>query len=506
MRRHLPIIAVFLLIAGMLAFVEARPQFPDPDSFYHAKMALIIRDQGFIHQFPWLQYTTLADRYVDYHLGYHILLIPFVTIFDPLVGMKVAAGVFGLIAFYVLYRVLKWFRTPRPEVFTLLAAMSSTFFHRMSLPRAPSLSVALLLLITGAIIKKKPWMAYAGVFAYVWFYYGWPLLFAVLLAVLVADVVAGRVLKERRTPYVKTILAVLAGIASGLVINPYFPQNILYTARDVFKLAIVNYQSVIPVGTEWYPTTPIGFFSGAVFVCAALIFSLLLFVLAAQQKKDLPTRPHITSVMSWFFLSGGFFILSLKSSRFMEYAVPCVALTAGTLSVFSESFVRERLVPEVRSWFAAIAWRRWLVIPVILAAACFIFSEVLEVLPSKERFTAAQFRPSTNWIQQHVPKGELVFHNAWDYSLTLFYLDDTHRYLVGLDPTYMYSAYPEDYQIWSDLVNGTDADVGKVITHFHSSVIVVDTRMQSDFEKNVQASGLFEEVIADGSVHLYAAK
>ena len=124
MRRFLPAILVFAAIAAMLIVIEARPQFPDPDSFYHAKMALIVRDQGFIHQLPWLQYTVLATDYVDYHLGYHLLLVPFVTLFDPLVGMKVSAGLFGLIAFYALYRFLKWMKAPHPEILVGLAVLS----------------------------------------------------------------------------------------------------------------------------------------------------------------------------------------------------------------------------------------------------------------------------------------------------------------------------------------------------------------------------------------------
>ena len=156
MRRIAPIVVVFLAIASLLIVIEARPAFPDPDSFYHARMAVMIRDVGFIRTFPWLSETVLAKSYVDHHMLYHILLIPFVTVFDPMVGMKVAAALFGVIAFYALYRLLKAMKAPCPEWLTLVAALSSSFLYRMSLPRAPSLSIALLIAAVWALIAKKP--------------------------------------------------------------------------------------------------------------------------------------------------------------------------------------------------------------------------------------------------------------------------------------------------------------------------------------------------------------
>ena len=516
MRRFLPAILVFAAIAAMLIVIEARPQFPDPDSFYHAKMALIVRDQGFIHQLPWLQYTVLATDYVDYHLGYHLLLVPFVTLFDPLVGMKVSAGLFGLIAFYALYRFLKWMKAPHPEILVGLAVLSSSFLHRMSLPRAPALSVAILLWCTYALIDRRPWMITASAAVYVWFYYGWPLLIPLTMAVLVADLMLAR-LEEQKMSFWHSLSSVarrqrrsigqlLLGVVIGLVVNPYFPNNIFATARDVFKLAVVNYHQVIPVGMEWYPTTPEDFLVASPFLVVFFAISCALLLAVAATQKEVPRRAQMFSLFTVMLLSGGFFVLTLKSNRFIEYAVPFLTLAAGGLFTFWLPFFNRELLPGLRKWFS---WRpgKWLVSGVVvLAVASFALTEVKNALPNKQHFTESAFAPVTEWIKQNIPQGELVFHNGWDFSLILFYLDDSHRYLVGLDPTYMYDAFRSDYDIWSDLVTGKDADVGKIITYFQSQVVVIDTRLTTDFEKNIQASGLFDAVIADGPVHLYSAK
>lgn len=516
MRRFLPVIAVFAAIAVMLIVIEARPQFPDPDSFYHAKMALIIRDQGFIHELPWLRYTVLSTDYVDYHLGYHLLLVPFVTVFDPLVGMKVSAGLFALVAFFALYRFLQRMKVPHPEVLVGLAALSSSFLHRLSLPRAPALSVAILLWCTYALIHRKPWMITVSAAVYVWFYYGWPLLIPVVLALLVADMMVTR-LEGQKEPLWHSLTSVIRrqrrsigqlflGVAIGLVVNPYFPNNIIATARDVFKLAIVNYHQVIPVGMEWYPATPGDFFVASPFLVVFFVLSCALLLSAAATQKDIPRRVQMLPLFTVMLLAGGFFVLTLKSGRFSEYAVPFLTLAAGGLFAHCLPFVKRELLPSLGEWFS---WRpgKWLVSSaVVLAVALFALSEVKDALPNKQNFTEAAFAPTAEWIKQNIPPGELVFHNGWDFSLILFYLDDSHSYLVGLDPTYMYSAFRSDYEIWSDLVTGKDADVGKIITHFQSRVVVIDTRLTTDFEKNLQVSGLFDEVIADGLIHLYSAK
>lgn len=516
MRRILPTLLIFVAILAMLIVIEARSAFPDPDSFYHAKIALIITEQGFIDTLPWLHYTPLAEEYVDFHLGYHLLLVPFVTVFDPLTGMKVSAVVFGTVAFYALYRFLRSMRVPHPQYVLALSVLSFSFFHRMSLPRAPALSVAILLWCAHALIHRKRWMITLSAAVYVWFYYGWPLLLPLLLAVLVADFFVSR-LEEQDRSLGATLAGVwrrerqsighlLLGIAIGLVVNPYFPQNVVATARDVVKLAVVNYHHLIPVGREWYPMSPEGFFVSSPFLVAsfALGCALLLSVAATQTKP--PSREQMFPFFVVLLLAGGFFVLTLKSNRFVEYAVPFLTLATGGLAQFCWPFMRQHLFNDHRHWFS---WRpgRWLIgATCVLAAISFTYAQVQNSIPNPAFFTRAAYQPIADWLIANVPEGELVFHNGWDFSLILMYLDDRHRYLVGLDPTYMYTEYYDDFVIWSDLVSGTEMQVEKVITHFGAQTVVIDTRLSTNFEKNIQDSGLFELVASSQTVHLYAVK
>jgi hypothetical protein len=63
----------------------------DPDGFYHAEIsALMSRGQLIFAEFPWMQFSTLQTNFTDHHFLYHALLIPFVLIFPPLIGAKIA--------------------------------------------------------------------------------------------------------------------------------------------------------------------------------------------------------------------------------------------------------------------------------------------------------------------------------------------------------------------------------------------------------------------------------
>src|SRR3989338_10252386 len=89
-RPALAYLGIFFASVALFTYLQVDPTFADPDSFYHAKAALLLRDRGAITEFPWLSATTLRYNFIDHHFLYHLLLIPFITWFTPLIGLKVA--------------------------------------------------------------------------------------------------------------------------------------------------------------------------------------------------------------------------------------------------------------------------------------------------------------------------------------------------------------------------------------------------------------------------------
>src|SRR3989338_7121434 len=98
---------LIIVLAYVLFFwLQSSSTLADPDSFYHAKIGIILSHGTIPHEFPWLQYTTLNQSFVDHHFLYHVFLIPFVTLFpDPLAGLKFSVIVIGTAVFTLLF----WF-------------------------------------------------------------------------------------------------------------------------------------------------------------------------------------------------------------------------------------------------------------------------------------------------------------------------------------------------------------------------------------------------------------
>lgn len=515
-RSTLLTLAVFTFIAALLIIFEVQPNFPDPDSFYHAKMATIVRDHGFIETFPWFQWTDLKNTYVNPHLLYHVFLIPFVTIFDPLIGMRVSAAVFGLLAFLAIYLTVRFLKIPHPWIFPLLAALSPGFLFRMSLPRAPALSVAILLAATWAMLENRTKTLFFISFFFVWFYHGWPIIFLSLGALFVATLIANainhqdtkwRLFKKTVNQQKGNIIATTTGILAGLVINPYFPQNILFSVLDIFKIGIVNYQSILSVGQEWFPASVGDIILSNLPALLAVGLGLAFFIPGLVVEKKLPTVKQMTMVFTFLFLAGGYSLLCLKANRYKEYATPFIVLEAAVLFPYARAFWLSKIWPEVQIALKKSGWQKtitYLLVFVIIGGLA--AGAVKTVVKTADHYRAEQYQIATDWIKSNVPSQETIFHNCWDFSLILWYLDDTHYYLVGLDPTFMYDYDPINYKLWERLTLGEEKDVEKIKSVFQSRVVVIDKRQGTadELAKNLTDSSLFEKVVENKWVEVYA--
>src|SRR5438105_2224584 len=87
----------------------------DFDGYYHMKWARMLWDgmraKHFPPAFTWLPLTTLNSHdYVDHHLLFHILLIPFTWFGDMRLGGKIAAILFASLAVFSCYWLISRYR------------------------------------------------------------------------------------------------------------------------------------------------------------------------------------------------------------------------------------------------------------------------------------------------------------------------------------------------------------------------------------------------------------
>src|SRR5262245_53012307 len=112
----------FVLGAVAIALVFWQLQFSttaiccgDFDGYYHVKWTRTlweaVRSGHFPPQFPWLPLTTLSPKeFVDHHLLFHFMQMPFVAIADARLGAKIASVVFASLAVLSCYWLLMYYR------------------------------------------------------------------------------------------------------------------------------------------------------------------------------------------------------------------------------------------------------------------------------------------------------------------------------------------------------------------------------------------------------------
>ncbi|HSJ88215.1 MAG TPA: hypothetical protein VK909_13465, partial [Anaerolineales bacterium] len=245
-KQFLPVVLFLLFFFGMALIQFATPDMPDNDGYYHIKLAWLMRTEGLKPAFPFLPLSILNENeFYDHHFLFHVALIPF-TFGDLRMGAKWAAVVFASLAFLAVWYLFQRQRLPYAWLWALgLLGISDGFLFRMSITRAQSLSLGMLALGYAWLLEGKyKHLAVLG-FIYVWMYDAFPLLIA--LAVLHFLAIA---LTERRLEF-RPLLYTCAGIILGMIINPYFPDNLIFSYHHMLpKLADAT---SVRVGNEWYP-------------------------------------------------------------------------------------------------------------------------------------------------------------------------------------------------------------------------------------------------------------
>jgi len=79
----------------------------------------------------------------------------------------------------------------------------------------------------------------------------------------------------------------------------------------------------------------------------------------------------------------------------------------------------------------------------------------------------------------------------------LFYYDPTHRYITGLDPTYLYDRDPALSKLYDRITLGKEEDPGPLIRDRFGARYVFSDNSHDDFFDNAKTSGWFDIVYED---------
>jgi hypothetical protein len=478
-------VLLFCIFFAFMAGIQfSTPDLPDNDGYYHIRFASLMRKEGWKPEFTWLPLTVLNPReFYDHHFLFHVGLIPF-TFGDLRLGAKWAAVTFASLAFLSIWWLLRGQQVPYAGIWCLgVLASSQAFLYRMSITRAQSLS--LLVLVIGLhwmLTRRYVWLLALG-FLYVWLYDAFPLL--PLVALIYG---AGVWLAEGRFEW-RPLFWASIGVALGLLINPYFPYNWVFVFRHL--LPKLSDATSVSVGNEWFPYDTHQLMENSGF---ALVFFLsgVLALGLNDRKMDIRTA-------SGLLLTFLFVWMLFQARRFVEYFPPfAVIFAAFAWKPMIETWqLKEGAPRDSRTFLGSVR----LALPALVLLLLVALGSWRTLPDASESIQGSkpydQFAGASRWLKENTSPGTRVFQTDWDDFPRLFYFNTSNTYLIGLDPTYM-QLYDEPlYNLWVEITNGEIQELSNVIpANFGSKYVVSDLRHQ-DFLQQVEKDSGFEQVYRD---------
>ncbi|MDP2685182.1 MAG: hypothetical protein Q8P20_09185 [bacterium] len=501
---------LILLVVSFSYFIylQSSPTFADPDSFYHAKSALRIADGEIDKTFPWLQSTVLKDSYIDQHFLYHVFLIPFVKLMDPLLGTKLANIILSVSLVILFYWLMRKYWVKFAFWYAFLLMITTPFIFRINLIKAPVFSIIILLIGLYLLFDYRYKWLFVLSFLYVWAYGGFILILFFSGAYMVAGIYKD-IVKRRRFRKIgliighnrelKLFLTSLGGVFFGLIINPYFPQNLVFYWHQLVKIGIINQQSVIPVGNEWYPYNFFNLTAGTALMTILLVSTLIFFVIYFKKlnKKSL----------ALFFIFLLFFIFTLKSRRYVEYYVPFTFLfIAFSINIFLENISYKK----IGEYFIKFFSKFWYVAIIVLLyfAVMIPLIVVKDIKQTRQDFkngiSLTRFEKASTWLYNDSQPGDIVFHSSWDEFPILYYFNSKNYYIIGLDPTFAYEYDEVAYQKIVDITTGqqTENIYDDIKNIFKAKYLLIENNHQS-MERNIKKEENFVKVYKDDEATIY---
>jgi hypothetical protein len=418
------------------------------DGYFHIRFSKEIWEKGIPDTFPHLVYTLYSTNFADDHFLFHILQIPF-TFGNLIGGAKVYGAVFATLAILLFFSLLDRHRIRFAPAWTLvLLASSAPFLTRICMARAPGISLCTLLLATGIVLaEKERWLLPVSAF-YVWLYGGFP-----LVAGLACSAFAASLMEQKKRPQV--LLACGLGILLGLVVHPYFPNNIAFLFKSYTQ---IEFADVVPAGNEDYPYASSSAVRNALLPWALMLITATFFFLKSDTLSS--------SARTLFVFSTLLLCLYLNVRRFVEYwPVFAVLFSAFALNPYLATLDMNKVWSSIRG--------RLIIAAAVLAIALCGW----DTLDHVADYRRGDRRPdayagAAAFLRDTSELNAIVFTGDWDDFPLLYHFNTHNRYIVGLDPHYLYYYDNALYALWNGIIKGNrNNPVSKIRDRFHAEYI-----------------------------------
>jgi hypothetical protein len=375
------------------------------------------------------------------------------------------------------------------------------FYYRMNMAKAPPLTIIFTIAGIYFLFERRYVWLLPLMFAFVWTYSLFPLLW--IAALIWVVIIAWNERKFEWQPLAYTT----AGMILGNVINPYFPANLwLFWEHFITKFKIGS-DFAVSVGGEWYPYSGMELLTHFPVAMLAMLVGYILFV---PRGSKLPEKAAFFLMFVTILLAAQF-----RSKRFAEYFPPFAILFAAfSIQAFTQrqthelpdDFIRD-IGPYLDSektktdgdWAHTLKLAGVWTIGVVLGIVFMInmvglqrfgieYGGLMATISDNDR--NSKYKDATEWARNNIPEGERIFNANWDDFPKLFFHDTKHSYVYGLDPNYLYSANPDLYKLLTDITAGKTEEAGPQIrSKFGANYVFTDSKENDEMVTKLLDSG-----------------
>jgi hypothetical protein len=495
------LILILLCCLAFFSLLNLTPGIPGGDDGYrHVKFAQLIytdwqtaKTEGWHIVFHW-------PKPVDAWFLFHLLLGPLALAFYPIIAYKIFSTViFGFIIFLFL-QLLKAMRA-RYHVFWLAVLLLGNAFllNRMALGRPFLLSVLFCLAGTWFIFKSKT--IWFGVMSALH-----ALAHSIFFIILIVPVVNFLLARTRKNFYY--ILYGILGVALGVAVNPFFPQNLLFSLDQSYSPLFVG-APLLSIGSEVYPVSLTGLVSLNLALAGWLLATIIFLIQFKKYRDDQPL--FFVFCVSWLF-----FLLGLKTQRGLDYFLPfAVLFSAALFTPFMEKIPWPQILKKITTDSMVYG-------PLATATLMFVAFFGANLAGSMSFIKKAPspflYYGASQYLLGNSQKNALVFNTQWGQYQQLYFWNSKNYYVAGIDITIFYLRDQKKYWLWShvaddELLTCTEKACNKpketrtiyqaVKNDFGATFLFVENSRNPNLKRYLDKNKDFRKVYADEKTSLY---
>jgi hypothetical protein len=415
---------VALIVSALLHF--SSDKFADPDAFYHFRHAALYGEGNlFSPAFPWIPFSVIAKYSADIWYGFHVLLIPFTWIGDPVLAMRLAGVVLTWSFLLTIYCACAKLELKPAWLWPFALLVSSAFLlHRVTMLRPQVLSLGLTVLLLAQIVVGNLRGVFIIAFAIAWVHLS--LFFAPLF--LLGLFLAIKIFTDRKLCW-QEFVAGCAGLVAGWLLrpNPLGAASIAYV--QVVDLTLANLaHAPLEFGSELRPLV-LAYYSNYLPFILLWLASLLFLLWRAIGKRSQFALSMKTALLLSAMLSAVFFLVALLFARrgfdfCSAFGVLVLALAVG------------EIMPGKK-------WPRLAVVGLFSVLAVYGVTQRHRVVALG--WDVNQAEPAARWLHANSNPGDVVFNFRWSYFPELFFWNTKNVYTSGMDPIFQYAFDPQLY-------------------------------------------------------------